>query len=57
MVGYQSPKSFYESLKHETGLTPSDIRNLAESAVRRLLDVTLAMPSRIAATRPNVIEA
>ena len=49
MVGYQSPKSFYESLKNETGLTPSNIRNLAESAVRRLLDVTLAMPSRIAA--------
>ncbi len=56
-VGYRSPKSFYENLKNQTGLTPSDVRNLAESAVRRLLDVTLAMPPRVATNRQGVLEA
>ena len=50
MVGYQSAKNFYQGLKDETGLTPSAVRELSESELRRLLDVTLSSPhSRILA--------
>jgi AraC-like DNA-binding protein len=49
MLGYRSPKNFYGVLKDQTGLTPSEVRNLTESAVRRLLDVTLALPQHVAA--------
>jgi AraC-like DNA-binding protein len=43
LVGYRSPKNFYAALKAETGLTPSEARNLTEAQVRRLLDVELGM--------------
>jgi transcriptional regulator GlxA family with amidase domain len=49
MLGYRSPKNFCGVLKDQTGLTPSEARNLTESAVRRLLDVTLALPQHVAA--------
>jgi hypothetical protein len=50
MVGYQSAKNFYQGLKDETGLTPSAVRELSESELRRLLDVTLSSPhSRVLA--------
>ena len=57
ILGYRSPKSLYANLKNQTGLRPSDVRNLAESAVRRLLDVTLAMPPRVVTSRRALLEA
>ena len=43
LVGYRSPKNFYAALKSETGLTPSEARNLTEAQLRRLLDMELGI--------------
>lgn len=44
MLGYRSPKNFYTTLKEQTGLTPADVRNLTDSEIRQLLDVTVPFP-------------
>jgi AraC-like DNA-binding protein len=45
LVGYKSPKNFYAALKAQTGLTPSDVRDLTELQFRQLLDGPLALPA------------